>query len=69
MMEISCRPGKRSWSSWSDGGMPVTDSSLALSWLMDHEGEMRLSDEEAVDRTWSGMSRAVDVPGRAIVLV
>ena len=45
------------------GGMPVTDSSLALRREMVHEGVMRLSDEEAVEMIRSGISWAVTMGG------
>jgi hypothetical protein len=39
-----------------EGGTPVTGSNLVLSWLMDHDGVMRRSDEEFSDRTRRGIS-------------
>jgi hypothetical protein len=36
--------------------MPVIGSSLALSWLMDHEGVMRRSDAALSEITWRGTS-------------
>lgn len=45
-------------SCWQLAGMPVMGSRRVLSWAMDHEGEMRRSDDVLAEQTSRGTSAA-----------
>ena len=46
-------------SCWQAAGMPVMGSRRVLRWAMDHDGEMRRSDDELGELTRSGTSAAL----------
>lgn len=58
-MEMASVPAVLRESLWEEGGMPVTVSSLVLSWLMDHDGVMRRSDDANSEMMRRGTSAMV----------